>query len=226
MDRHCGRPTADMTAIFVTSCGTGRGKTFVCEKMIRDRRATGETVQVLKPVISGFDLAAVNSCDTGLLINALGQELTQGAIDRVSPWRYTAPLSPDMAAAMENRTVPVDEIIGYCRAAVKQAERDSQHLLIEGAGGVMVPLDDKRTMRDLMAALDIPVVLVVGSYLGSLSHGLTALEALQARNISIDRIIVNETEDSNIPLSRTRDVLARFVGDVSIETLKFSPPLL
>ncbi len=196
----------------------------MCEKIIRDHRAAGEAVQVLKPVISGFDLAAVDECDTGLLIAALGQDPTQGNIDRVSPWRYTAPLSPDMAAFLENRTVPVDEIIAYCRASIERAEREGQHLLIEGVGGVMVPLDDTRTIRDLIASLDIPVILVVGSYLGSLSHALTALEALRARNIVIDRIIVNETEDSNIQLSETRDVLARFVGGVGIETINFSPP--
>ncbi len=213
-----------MTAIFVTSCGTGRGKTFVCEKIIRDRRAAGEVVQVLKPVISGFDETVANESDTGLLLSALGQDLTQSAIDRVSPWRYTAALSPDMAAMLENRTVPVDDIIGYCRAVIEQAERDGEHLLIEGAGGVMAPLDDTRTIRDLVAALGIPVVLVVGSYLGSLSHALTALEALRSRNIAIDRIVVNQTEDSNIPLSETRDTLARFVDGVLLETLNFSLP--
>lgn len=213
-----------MVAIFVTSCGTGRGKTYVSEKIIRARRAAGAPVQVLKPVISGFDVTAVEESDTGLLLAALGQEPTQDAIDRVSPWRYTAPLSPDMAAILENRTVPVDEVIEYCRSAIGQAEKNGEYLLIEGAGGVMAPLDDIRTMRDLVAALGIPAVLVVGSYLGSLSHALTAFEALRARNIAIDRIVVNETEDSNIPLSETRAALARFVEGLPIEILHFSQP--
>ena len=213
-----------MAALFVTSCGTGRGKTYVSENMIRGWLAAGEDVRVLKPVISGFDPAAAEDTDTGLLLAAAGQDLTPSAIDRVSPWRYAAPLSPDMAAALEDRAVPLDEIVDFCRSAISDAETEGAHLLIEGAGGVMVPLDETCTMRDLIAALDIPVVLVVGSYLGSLSHALTALEALRARDVAIDRIVVNETEDSNIPLADTRDTLARFVGEVVLETLGFSPP--
>ena len=88
----------------------------------------------------------------------------------------------------------------------------------------MVPLDATRTMRDLIGALGIPVVLVVGSYLGSLSHALTALEALRVRDIPVEKIVVNETEDSNIPLTETRDALERFVGDVPLKTVGFSPP--
>ena len=213
-----------MAAFFVTSCGTGRGKTYVSKSMIRGWLAAGENVQVMKPVISGFNPAAAEDTDTGLLLAAAGQDLTPSTIDRVSPWRYAAPLSPDMAAALEDRAVPVDEIVDYCRSAISGAETAGAHLLIEGAGGVMVPLDQTCTMRDLIAALDIPVILVVGSYLGSLSHALTALEALRARDVAIDRIVVNETEDSNIPLAETRDTLARFVGEVVLETLGFSPP--
>ena len=213
-----------MAALFVTSCGTGRGKTYVSENMIRGWLAAGKDVRVLKPVISGFDPAAAEDTDTGLLLAAAGQDLTPTTIDRVSPWRYAAPLSPDMAAALEDRAVPVDEVVDFCRSAISDAETEGAHLLIEGAGGVMVPLDETCTMRDLIAALDIPVVLVVGSYLGSLSHALTALEALRARDVAIDRIVVNETEDSNIPLADTRDTLARFVGEVVLETLGFSPP--
>lgn len=213
-----------MPAIFVTSCGTGRGKTYVSEKIIRDWQAADRSVQVLKPVISGFDPAKVGESDTGLLLSALGEEITEDAVQQMSPWRYAAPLSPDMAATLENKIVPFDEIVSYCRAAIDLAASRGDDLLIEGAGGVMVPLDKTRTMRDLMAALGLPVILVVGSYLGSLSHALTAVEALRAEDIDIDRIIVNETGDSNIPPTETLDTLSRFVGDVLLETLRFSPP--
>ena len=213
-----------MTALFVTSCGTGRGKTYVSERMIRAWRADGDAVRALKPVISGYDPSDAATSDTGLLLSAIGEKLSPDSIDRMLPWRYAAPLSPDMAAALEDRTVPVDDIISYCRSAIESATARGEHLLIEGAGGVMVPLDETRTMRDLMVALEIPVVLVVGSYLGSLSHAMTALEALHVRQIVVDRIVVNETADSNIPLTETRDTLARFVGDIPMETLSFNPP--
>ena len=213
-----------MPICFVTSCGTGRGKTYISEKLISAWRIAGETVDVLKPVISGFEMDTANESDTGLLLKAAGYEVTEETIDGTSPWRYQAPLSPDMAAALEGRTVPVDDIISVCRERIAEAERLGRSLLIEGAGGVMVPLDEHRTMRDLMAALSIPVILVVGSYLGSLSHTLTAIESLKNRKIRVDRLIVNEGTDSNIPLSDTRNVLERFVEGVPIEVVEFTGP--
>ena len=90
-----------MPICFVTSCGTGRGKTYVSEKLISDWRAVGETVDVLKPVISGFEMKTAAESDTGLLLKAAGYDVTEETIYRTSPWRYEAPLSPDMAAARE-----------------------------------------------------------------------------------------------------------------------------
>ena len=213
-----------MPICFVTSCGTGRGKTYVSQKLISDWCAAGETVDVLKPVISGFEMKTAAKSDTGLLLKAAGYDVTEETIYRTSPWRYEVPISPDMAAAREGQVVPVDEIICFCRARIVEAERLNRSLLIEGAGGVMVPLDGHRTMRDLMTSLDIPVVLVVGSYLGSLSHTLTAIEALKSADIRIDRLIVNEGTDSNIPLSDTLYALERFIDGITMETVKFTAP--
>jgi dethiobiotin synthetase len=69
-------------------------------------------------------------------------------------------------------------------------------VLIEGVGGVMVPLNDRRTVLDWIEALGIPVLLVIGTYLGSISHTLTALTALRQRQIPIRALIINESEHS------------------------------
>jgi len=212
-----------MTPIFITGSGTGIGKTFVAEALLRAWRAAGRNVAVLKPVITGFDEAAVAASDIGRLLAAAGVTPTSEYISLVSPWRFAAPLSPDMAAAREGSSVPVDEVIAYCRAAIAEAEQADMSLAIEGIGGVMVPLDGTRTVADVIAALDIPAILVCGSYLGSLSHTLTAYEALRARDVEIDRIIVSETPDSEVPLAETRDVLARFVAPVAVEVMPFVP---
>ena len=130
-----------------------------------------------------------------------------------------------MAAAQENKQVPFEDVVAYCERAIAQAEKHSTTLVIEGIGGVMVPLDANYTILDLIDALKIPVILVCGSYLGSLSHTLTAISALRHRNISIDRMIVNETPESTVPLTEVSKTLERFVQNIAIETLSFSPPL-
>ena len=210
-----------MSAYFVTSCGTGRGKTHLCEVLISEWLIQGLTVEVLKPIISGFENCSVNGSDTGRLLAAIGQDVNSQNVDHVSPWRYAAPLSPDMAAAREDRSVPVDDVIAYCRRIINSSAADV--VLIEGVGGAMVPIDGNRTVRDLIAALSVPTILVVGSYLGSLSHALTAYESLIQKDIEIDRIVVNEMADSNIPLSETRDALSRFVHNIPVLMAPFSP---
>lgn len=213
----------DLPAVFVTASGTDIGKTHVAEALLGQWRASGRSVAVLKPVLSGFDAAEAETSDTGRLLTAAGAGISPESIDLVSPWRYAAPLSPDMAAAREGRSVPVDDVIAYCAAAIAEADDTGMSLLIEGIGGVMVPLDDTRTVADLIAALGIPAILVGGSYLGSLSHTLTAFEALRTRNIAVDCIVISETPDSDVPLAETRDVLARFVAPVPVEVIPYEP---
>jgi dethiobiotin synthetase len=213
-----------MPAVFVTASGTDIGKTFIAEAMLREWRAQGHQVAVLKPVISGFDPAEAAETDTGRLLAAAGADITDDSVELVSPWRYVAPLSPDMAAAREGRAVPFDDVVAYCLAAINEANETGMYLLIEGIGGVMVPLDDTRTVADLIAELGIPAIVVGGSYLGSLSHTLTACESLQARRVPIDTIVISETPNSEVPLAETRDTVARCVGKIPVEAVAYQQP--
>ena len=178
-----------MTTVFVTSSGTDIGKTFVTLRLIAELKASGRRVRALKPVASGFDAAHPERSDTGELLRALELEPTAVNVDAVSPWRFVAPLSPDMAAARERRTIPFAALVAHCRAA----GRSGDVTLIEGIGGVMVPLDGEHTVLDWIAALQVPALLVVGSYLGALSHSLTAAAALRARGVTIAGVVVSES---------------------------------
>ena len=200
-----------MSAIFITGTGTDVGKTFVASSLIRLFRQMGREVEAIKPVVSGFDPQAAETSDPGILLEALGRPVTPEEIERISPWRYRAPLSPDLAATMERRRIDVGQVIAYCQEAAAQ-RRDV--LLIEGAGGIMVPLDDRRTVLDLMIALQLPLILVTGSYLGTISHTLTALDALFRRNLKVLATIVSETPHSSVPLPDTVAALTRFANPV------------
>ena len=148
-----------MSAYFVTSTGTDIGKTFVTAGLIRYLREAGQAVHALKPVVSGYDSSVVETSDPAVLLNALGLPIDAETIDRVAPWRFRAPLSPDLAAAREGRTIDFDELIAFSRKEIAAA---GGILFIEGVGGIMVPLDAERTVLDWMAALQIPLLLVVG----------------------------------------------------------------
>ena len=89
-------------------------------------------------------------------------------------------------------------------------------MLIEGIGGIMVPLDDTHTVLDWMKALRIPVLLIAGSYLGTISHTLTALHVLAQRNIDIAAVVVSESEVGGASLDETVDTIARFAQPLDV----------
>ncbi|MGB6344910.1 MAG: dethiobiotin synthase [Xanthobacteraceae bacterium] len=200
-----------MSAIFITGTGTDVGKTYVAASLIRHLRQMGRLVDAIKPVVSGYDPAQSAASDPGILLSALGLPVTESEIDRISPWRFRAALSPDLAAEREGRRIDVDTVVKYCQTAI---DRRRDILLIEGAGGIMVPLDGERTILDVMMALQLPLILVAGSYLGTISHTLTALDALFRRGQRVLAIIVSETKDSPVPLDETVAAIARFAEPV------------
>jgi dethiobiotin synthetase len=200
-----------MTTLFVTGTGTGIGKTFVTKHLIAELRALRRRVRALKPIASGFDDAHPEASDTAALLSALGEPLTRAAIDAASPWRFAAPLSPDMAAALEHRAIPFDDVVDFCRAPSA-----ADVTLIEGIGGVMVPLDREHTVLDLIAALEAPVVLVAGSYLGTLSHTLTAAAVLRERACTLAAVVVSESSEQPVPSAETATVLARFLRPAAV----------
>ena len=207
-----------MTGVFITSSGTEIGKTFVTCALIHQLRTAGQRVAALKPVASGFDVDAVEETDTGVLLSALNCPLDQSHIESISPWRFIEPLSPDMAAARENRSIPFGALTEFCTTS-----RAADVTLIEGIGGVMVPLDETHTVLDWIIAVGAPVLLVTGGYLGSLSHTLTALGMLQSHQLQIAGILVNESEEQPVSLDETAAVLRRFSGSVPVVSLPRLP---
>lgn len=160
----------------------------------------------LKPVISGFDPADLYN-DTALIAKSLGQEATPEAMEALSPWRYKAPLAPNMAAAKEGMPVDIKALVDFC---LSHAKASYDGLLVEGVGGIMVPLTDTHTVLDWMQALGWPVLLVAGSYLGTISHTLSAAELLKARGITLKGIIISESEDASVSLQDTVSTLEKF----------------
>ena len=199
-----------MTAIFVTGTGTDVGKTFLSAALIRHWRTAGHVVAAFKPVASGFDPATAQARDPGVLLEALGRPISE--IDTMSPWRFAAPLSPDMAAAREGRTLDFEAIVEFSRQVARSADR----VLIEGVGGIMVPLDERHTVLDWMSALRLPVLLVAGSYLGTISHTLTALRVLAQRNLTVVAVAVSESVMPGAPLDETVATIARFADLIEV----------
>jgi dethiobiotin synthetase len=204
-----------MRGLFITSVGTGIGKTLITTILCHQLTCQGRTVAALKPVVSGFSPDDPAS-DPALILRSLGRDPTPAAIAAIAPWRFEQPLSPQLAARLEGRPLAIEVVAAFCN---DPHHAEDVTLLIEGAGGVMTPLDETHTIVDLIARLGHPAVLVTGSYLGALSHTLTALFALRGNGIQVNGIVVSESVES-AGLTETVDSLHHFAGgDVSVHAL-------
>ena len=161
-------------------------------------------------MVSGWD--SNNDNDAAQILAANKHKQT---LEEVSPWRFVEPLSPHRAAALEGKSIDTDALIAWTRAQMG----GEGMTLIETVGGVMVPLTDNFTTLDWMEAVAAPVILVTGSYLGSISHTLTALAALRARKLQVAALVMNETEGSSVTLTEAEAGLAPFIRDIPLQII-------
>ncbi len=190
--------------VFVTGSGTDIGKTWVTARWVEALRAAGQAVTALKPVLSGMDAVPLEETDAGRLVAAMGQPVTPAAVGQICPWQFGPPISPDMAAARVGRPLSLEDLAAFCR------DHPAERLIVEGVGGVMVPLNDRDLVLDWMVALDFPVVLVTGSYLGALSHTLTAVRSIEGVGLQLAAVLVSQSTVEPVPLEETVQTLQRF----------------
>ena len=181
-----------MRRFFITGVGTGVGKTFVTRILVHQLTALGRKVSALKPVVSGYSDDDPDS-DPALILRSLGQAPTATAIAAISPWRFEAPVSPHLAARREDRSIDMSDLIAFCRETAKEAV---DFRLVEGVGGLMSPIAPGATCLDWILDLKDPVILVTGTYLGAISHTLTALHVLRVSRAKIRGLIVSESPES------------------------------
>jgi dethiobiotin synthetase len=192
---------------FVTATGTDLGKTYVLCRILEQLRQRGVAVSAVKPVLSGFEDALARESDAGQILLARGLAADMQSVAAIAPWRFRAPLSPDMAAAREEQVVRLDEVARFCNDALKRA---GGLAFVEGAGGVLSPLGNDFTNLDLLKTLGAAGIVVAGGYLGTISHTLTAISAMQARGCAPVAIVLSGVQDGPVTLAETAATIARF----------------
>jgi dethiobiotin synthetase len=120
-----------------------------------------------------------------------------------------------MAARLEGRDLRMPAIVEFCSGRVARSRADI--LVVEGVGGVMSPIAEGATGLQLMTGLDLPVVLVGGTYLGSISHTLTALETTRAHGLRVDAVVISQSRDPGAPsFEDTLSEVASFARDTTV----------
>ena len=160
------------TRVFVTGTDTDIGKTLVAALL-----TAGLNAVYWKPVQSG----TIQDSDTDMVRKLTGLSDTHFP---APAYELQAPLSPHLAAARENITLDPDTL-------QLPVHKDTDSLVVEGAGGLMVPLNETRLMIDLIKHLGLPVILVASNRLGTINQTLLSLEALTTRNIPVAGVILN-----------------------------------
>ncbi len=182
-----------MRGLFVTATDTGVGKTEVACALVSGARAAGLDVGAMKPAQSG--VTPGQPSDAERLREAAG-----GAdpLELVCPYRFEPPLAPGVAARLAGVEISLPRLVEVARALA------SRHaaLVVEGAGGLLVPLTPSQTYADLAVALGLPVLVVARAGLGTVNHAALTVEALRARGLTVAGLVLNRTgpdDDPSVP---------------------------
>ncbi len=167
---------------FVTGTDTGVGKTVVACALVRGLRARGLDVGAMKPIETGVESAG--PLDALALREAAGGG---DSLDDVCPQRFALPAAPTVAAAAERRRVDRDAI----RAAFERLRARHDWLVVEGAGGLLVPAAEDFSMADLAREVGLPVLVVGRAALGTINHTLLTLEAVEERGLPLAGVVIS-----------------------------------
>lgn len=201
--------------LFITGTDTGVGKTVVTAGLVRFARHRGLRCVAVKPVETGCSVrSGILHPEDGTLLRSAAQE--DLGIDECVPFRFSIPASPARAAAMEGSRLFVSDLVEHVLAIADSRD----FVIVEGAGGLMVPIEDRLMMIDFIRRLGYPVLLVARTRLGTINHTLLSVEALRARELDIAGIVLSSLDDEAGPEEQfTRRDIERLVGDIPVTIL-------
>jgi len=202
----------NVKAIFVTGTDTGVGKTLVSAGLARFLLNRGISVGVFKPIASGGTVS-----EDGKLLQTAAR-LPNSAYHDIVPFHYKQPLAPWVASWKEGK---VD--LAKIEKAYQKAKASCDFLIVEGVGGVQVPITEDFFVSDWMIKWKLPVLVVVRAGLGTINHTLLTLEALQKRKIKVIGVLVNGYTGKGIAEQTNVKALKKLLKVPVYGPLKYNP---
>lgn len=183
-----------MAGFFITGTDTDVGKTVTTAALLSLLRSSLDAVP-MKPVQTGctFNNGECSVPDIDFIINATGYSIKPQEKGLVCPYTFEHPCSPHLASQLEKKEITIDKI----KRCFNELEGMHDLVLVEGAGGIMVPIYENVFMRDLMILLDLPVILVARTGLGTINHTLLSIEELKRSRLDIAGVVFCENRHSN-----------------------------
>ncbi len=200
-----------MRGLFVAGTDTGAGKTALSAALLAAIAAGGEPVRAYKPVLTGLDEPpGAWPADHELLARAAGM-----APEQVAPLRYGPAVSPHLAAALSARPIEPRALIAHAQALAS----GGAPLIVEGAGGLLVPLAAGFLMRDLAAALGLPLLIAARPGLGTINHALLTLQCARARGLDVRAVVLTPWPARPSQLERSNRATIASLGEVEVAVL-------
>lgn len=199
--------------IFITGTDTGVGKTVVTAAVARHLAQRGLSVGVMKPVETGVSDGSREWTDAYRLRSAAGLD---DLLERISPYQFSKPLAPLAAAREAGKTIVLQDIV----RSVDEMATHHAMTLVEGVGGVLVPMAPGWDVRDLIQHLGLPVIVVGRSGLGGINHARLTIEALRLRQSQVLALVLNESRPVSSAIeweqARTTQSLLRELSAVPV----------
>jgi dethiobiotin synthetase len=179
---------------FVVGTDTNVGKTYVASALLRHFVSSGKRAVGMKPVASGSELSEYGIWQ-GQLVNDDVVALYEAgnvpaALELINPYRFEPAIAPHIAAEKAGVEIDVDLIVRSYYTLAEMAEV----IVVEGAGGFFVPVNDQQTLADLVVKLNLPIIMVVGMRLGCINHALLTVEAIKARGLELAGWVANQVD--------------------------------
>lgn len=219
------KPPCSPKGIFITGTDTHVGKSVVTAALGLAFQKQGYRLGVMKPVETGISQSGrEQNTDGSRLRSMLAADCPP---DLATPYRFPEPIAPLAASRRQQQSIDFERI----KNRYQELSKNGDLLLVEGAGGVMVPLTEQQTVRDLLVYLHLPCVVVSRPTLGSVNHTLLTLEALRNRAIPILGIVLNQatspptSEIGQLQIDSTRQLIREFSGVPIVGPIPFEPRL-
>jgi dethiobiotin synthetase len=201
----------------VTGTDTDVGKSVVTAAIVARLREQGQAVRAVKPLITGLDDAPDPDWppDHELLARASGQTPAETALHSFGP-----PVSPHLAAELAGATLPSARALAV---EIRSGTPAGSLLVVEGVGGLLVPIGRKATVRDLAVALELPLIVVARPGLGTINHTLLTLEAAAAAELRVAGIVMTPWPDEPDQMLRSNRETIERLTKVPVVGLPFIP---
>jgi dethiobiotin synthetase len=201
----------------VIGTNTNVGKTYVASRLIQHFVRSGFNTIGMKPIASGCELNANGDLINEDVTALIAVSNIKAPLDYVNPYHFMPAIAPHIAASQAGVQIQLTQVLH----AYQRLSQMSDVVIVEGAGGFCVPINETQTLADLAEQLKLPIVLVVGMQLGCINHALLTVEAIQARGLTLAGWVANQIDLSMVMFEENVESLSARINAPLLSTVSW-----